>query len=195
MATPNTCYDAVVRGNIERLKLLWSIRDTSFNYLCTAMYYGHHEIAKWIIERDPSYVHVVRNDYNECTPLMECRTSKGLLLLLEHNVDIHAKTINGGTALHLICLWDTNVDILPLLARGANEREKDNFGKTPLDHAKTSKHPQLHAMKNFRGLMILAHARATRGLPRPKRQRRRRQCKEMITLSSDHLRLLRTFLY
>jgi ankyrin repeat protein len=174
-------------GDTRTLASRWENRNPEVCYLSIALKYEKFKAAAWIVKADPSSLNRLTPTHESTTlseflyswtPLMRCRSNEAVEFLLAHRANVFIRNQYGFTALHYLC-GCTSVNILPLLARGADERQRDDCGASALDYARTYSHPQLPVLENYRKLMGLVQAR--------------QQCK--ITLSTDFMRSLQPFLY
>ncbi|XP_065346699.1 uncharacterized protein LOC135943959 isoform X2 [Cloeon dipterum] len=89
-------------------------------------------------------------DNEKCTAL-HCLASKlnpaaGIIRkLLERSADVHLKTLNGASALHLAAMWNQKPEMVKiLLEKGANVHSKDKDGLTALQiAARWNKNPEI----------------------------------------------------
>ncbi len=96
---------------------------------------GHFKLVKQLLENG--------TPYNEQSIYLHIAAYTGhldiVLLLLEHNADIHLKDINGSTALHYAiskgnAMGTHNAEIARILLKlNADPNAKNNFGETPLN--------------------------------------------------------------
>jgi ankyrin repeat protein len=185
------CVAAIIKDNLPLLRSHWDKRGDfinyylgrdaglhAYNYLTLALRQAKdNRVREWIVAADPGAVNRLCSDGN--TPLAGVMgRKKAVAYLLEHGADIHARDNEGLTPLYRFCS-SFITDVLPLLARGANEHEKAPNGKTALDQAIRYGHLQLPVLLNYRKLIALTHERERGKFP----------------LQMDIIRSLQPFLY
>ena len=106
------------------------------NPLHAAAHYGNLEVARVLIEYDPTAIHA--RDSNESTPLHWAvrrpyfEGGPVARLLLAHRADINAQTNIGRTPLHWASSWGVLEIVRLLLEHGADVEVKNNNGETAL---------------------------------------------------------------
>jgi ankyrin repeat protein len=143
------CRAAIDRGDLSMLKSVWKHRAETSGMFFRAVCAEQFEIAEWIVSEFPFVVDRIADSWGDTTPLMHCNTDEQVTFLLKHGADVRRKCKKERTALHRFCLGPRNIDILPLLARGADEQAVDMFWKSAIDYARMSNHPQLDVLENF----------------------------------------------
>jgi hypothetical protein len=163
-------------NNVHGISLVWEHKTPNYPYLCEALENHSFDAARWILEKNPGAITDKASGWKN-TPLMMCTDDKEVQLLLDYGVDVNVQDDGGCTALHWFCWDEPQINLVPLLLRGANERITDIESEYPWGYATT--HKQASLLEHFRKLVMLMCA----------------SHKKEITLSTDLVRQLRPYLY
>ena len=144
--------EAVALGDSERVKqmlaadpaLLHSRSTDGFPAAGLAIFFGHGELARWLIEQGAD-VNAAASNPQKVAPLHAAATvcdRETMRLLLERGADPNARQQAGFTPLHgAASRGDIEAGKL-LLARGADRTAKSDDGMTAADVARKYGHPE-----------------------------------------------------
>lgn len=138
-------YEASATGNLEYLKMVLdeqkiavnSFAADGFTCLGLACFFGHFEVAKYLIAKGAD-VNLPANNAFKVAPIHSASAisdEKIISLLLENGVDVNAKQQNGITPLHTVAYHGQTDLVQLLLIHGADVQAKMDTGQTPLSMA------------------------------------------------------------
>jgi ankyrin repeat protein/beta-lactamase regulating signal transducer with metallopeptidase domain len=104
-----------------------------------AVLYGKSATVKTLIDQGLDPIKA-RGDHPDQTLLFLAGSSDVAEILIQHGVDVNARSKNGETALDSICIHEKHPAeiVRVLLNHGADPNARDNFGGTPLGYAPDS---------------------------------------------------------
>lgn len=136
----------VVRDILEEsLELMDDIAPDGFQPLGLACFFGHEEVAGYLLEQGASVDSASHNPM-KVMPLHSAVAARSLditRLLLEHGAPVNAAQADNFTPLHAAA-QNGDIEIVKLLvAAGANPNLADAEGKTPLDFARMEQNKEV----------------------------------------------------
>lgn len=131
-----------VERNVIKNKInLIEYSPDGYTALHFAAWFGHYEVAKYLIMKGSNINAVSKND-SKVTPLHSAvAAGYGDIasLLAERGADVNAKQGDGNTPLHVAVTNGHARIVQMLLEKGADPSVKNNLGKTPADLAREKK--------------------------------------------------------
>jgi uncharacterized protein len=153
-------FEAAALGRPERVRALvdddaelirsWS--PDGFTALHFACFFGHPEIAEFLLERGAEVNAVSRNELG-VTPLQSAAAgthARAAELLLRAGADVHPAHPSGFTPLHSAAANGDRRTAELLLEHGADPARAKDDGKTPVDLAAENGHDEIVAMLGTR---------------------------------------------
>jgi ankyrin repeat protein len=149
-------FEAAATGKITQIvrhlardpSLVNSYSGDGFQPLGLACYFGHYEVAEYLIKAGAVVNSPSRNDLG-ATPILSA-TAAGhtsiILLLLKHNANPNTRENNGYTPLHAAAQNGDTQIIRSLLFNGADMTLSSNQGELPIDLAIEGGHADAAAL-------------------------------------------------
>ncbi len=146
-------FEASAVGDLERVKALVSARPglanafapDGFQPLGLASFFGHYEVALFLVERGAEVNSPSRNS-QKVMPLHSAAASRSLeiaRLLLEHGADPDSRQLDDFTPLHEAAANGQLELVSLLLAHGADVNLSQKPGQTALDFAQKAGHQEV----------------------------------------------------
>lgn len=145
-------FSAAAAGNLERVKTLildWSERlnlygRDGFTPLQLACYFGHEDVALWLINQGADVRAVAQNNsqISAVHAAAACAAHTILEALLANGADINARQQNGYTVLHQAAHKNDRVMLELCLQYAADLTLTDDNGQTALDMARADGHKE-----------------------------------------------------
>jgi ankyrin repeat protein len=149
-------FEAAAVGDAERVRILvgedadlarsWSA--DGFTPLHFACFFGHPDIAEFLLDRGAEVDAVARNDLG-VTPLQSAAAgghTRAAELLLHAGADVHPAHPLGFTPLHSAAANGDSATAELLLDHGADPARAKHDGKTPVDLAAENGHEEIVAL-------------------------------------------------
>jgi ankyrin repeat protein len=149
-------FEAAAVGDAERVRILiggdtdvarsWS--PDGFTPLHFACFFGHPNIAEFLLERGAEVNAVAHNDL-AVTPLQSAAAgghTRAAELLLNAGADVHPAHPLGFTPLHSAAANGDRATAELLLDHGADPARAKNDGRTPIDLAAENGHDEIVAL-------------------------------------------------
>jgi ankyrin repeat protein len=146
-------FEASATGDLERVKTLLSdhpelanaVALDGFQPLGLASFFGHYEVARFLVERRAEINSPSRNP-QKVMPLHSAAASRSLeiaRLLLEHGADPDARQNDDFTPLHEAAANGQLEMVSLLLAHGADVNLSQKSGRTALSFAQNAGHQEV----------------------------------------------------
>ncbi len=154
-------FEAAAVGRLDRVReildqnpgLVDSIAPDGFQPLGLACFFGHEEVAAYLLERGAAVDSASHNPM-KVMPLHSAVAARSLeitRLLIEHGAPVNAVQADSFTPLHAAAQNGDIAIVRLLLEAGADPNLRDAEGKTALDYAQAENHAEVIELLRRRG--------------------------------------------